>query len=269
MLEKFRSAALNTRIITAVILATVLITAWALGGWYVKALLGAIILLGLGEFLCMFQRHGAWGMKLTGLVLGAVYFCISVAFPDYPSHLIITLCFMVCAVYALVYWSKTQHIDSMRNAVIILAGLLYIPVLMTPLALVSRWEQLLIVAVPAASDISAYFSGVLFGKHKIWPSVSPKKSVEGAAAGLAAAMLVSLLIGMASPNTSALSFIVLGLVMGIMAQLGDFFESALKRAANIKDSSHLLPGHGGILDRLDSISFCSGVYAVLSVFIIF
>ncbi|MGN1038307.1 MAG: phosphatidate cytidylyltransferase, partial [Mailhella sp.] len=125
-------------------------------------------------------------------------------------------------------------------------------------------EQLLVVLVPAASDMAAYFCGVCFGKHPIWPGVSPKKSIEGAIAGLAAAIAVTAILGATCGAAPIWAFALLGTGMGIMAQLGDFFESALKRAANVKDSSRLLPGHGGVLDRLDSISFCIGSYAVVS-----
>ena len=145
-----------------------------------------------------------------------------------------------------------------------ICGLLYMPVLLVPAMHFSRWEQLFVVLLPAVSDMAAYFAGVSFGRHPIWPGVSPKKSVEGAVIGLVAAVVATCILGMLTGKASLGCFALLGAVMGIMAQLGDFFESALKRAANVKDSSHLLPGHGGVLDRLDSISFCVGTYAVAS-----
>ncbi len=269
MNEKLRAAALNTRIATGLILAAVLIAAWALGGWYVTFLVAAVALLGLGEFLFLFHRQGAWGMKAMGMLMGAAYVAAAAFFPSFPAHLTLAACGLAAALFALFSWSRTRSSRSLLQACAMLAGVIYMPVLLTPLITFSRWEQLLIVLVPACSDIAAYFTGVLCGKHKIWPSVSPKKSVEGAAAGLAASVLCSVAIGSACGTAGFLPFAALGLVMGAMSQLGDFFESALKRAADVKDSSNLLPGHGGFLDRLDSISFSSGTYAVASGIFVF
>ena len=269
MNEKLRAAALNTRIGTGVIMAAVLIAAWALGGWYVTALVGAVTLLGLGEFLFLFHRQGARGMKITGMLMGAAYFAAAVFLPSFPPHLALAACGMTAALFALFAWSRSKSSQSLMQACTMLAGVVYMPVLLTPLISCSRWEQLLIVLVPACSDIAAYFTGVQCGKHKIWPTVSPKKSIEGAAAGLAASVACAIAIGTAFGSAGFLPFAALGLVMGCMAQLGDFFESALKRAADVKDSSNLLPGHGGFLDRLDSISFSSGTYAVASGLFVF
>ena len=108
----------------------------------------------------------------------------------------------------------------------------------------------------------AYFFGMRFGKHKIWPKVSPKKSVEGSAAGLAASVVVAVCFGLAFgvPETGISDYALLGLVLGVMAQLGDFFESALKRSRSVKDSGNVLPGHGGVLDRVDSLLFVIPTY---------
>ena len=269
MIEKFRAAGIGPRLITAVILAALLITAWVLGGWYIAALVALAALVGLGEFFCLFQKEGGKGMKALGLLLGAFYIFVCAAFPQYPLQLVLAVCGLVMALYALVCWSREKSLDPLRRAGVVLCGILYIPVLLAPAIHFSRWEQLLMVLVPAISDMVAYFAGVSFGKHSIWPTVSPKKSVEGAIAGLAAATVAACLLGGYVGTAPLPYFAVLGLIMGVMAQLGDFFESALKRAVNVKDSSNLLPGHGGVLDRLDSIVFCAGTYAVASAVIPF
>ncbi len=264
MNDKFRAAGLGLRLITAAVLAAVLIAAWIMGGWYVSGLVGVLALVGLGEFLFLFQPSGGWGMKILGLVLGAAYLAACALLPAFPSHLALAFCSMAAALYALINWSREKTLDPLRRAAVIVCGLIYVPLLLSPAMHFSRWEQLLVVLLPAASDMAAYFAGVSFGRHPIWPGVSPKKSVEGSVAGLLAAVVVSCAMGLALGSAPLYAFAALGAVMGIMAQLGDFFESALKRAVNVKDSSHLLPGHGGVLDRLDSISFCVGTYAVAS-----
>lgn len=265
-LEKFRAAGLITRIVTAVILAVVLIAAWVLGGWYIAALVALIAVVGMGEFLFMFQPEGGWMMKILGILLGAGYVAFAAFLPQYPLEHALGLCFLVVALYALVCWSREQSLDPLRRAAVMLCGIVYLPVLLAPAIHFSRWEQLLIVLVPAVSDMAAYFAGVCFGSHKIWPAVSPKKSVEGSIVGLLGAVVAACALGFFCGKAPLTCFAVLGLVMGVMAQLGDFFESALKRAVNVKDSSHLLPGHGGVLDRLDSITFCAGTYAAAAAY---
>lgn len=117
-----------------------------------------------------------------------------------------------------------------------------------------------LLAVVFAGDIFAYIFGVLFGKHKMMPSVSPKKSWQGSAGGLFGAIGASVLCWyFFFQNHSIWVTIVLGAVSGCLGQFGDFFESLLKRVAGVKDSGKIMPGHGGILDRIDGVLFASPV----------
>ncbi|MPM79820.1 hypothetical protein SDC9_126862 [bioreactor metagenome] len=102
-----------------------------------------------------------------------------------------------------------------------------------------------------AYDIFAYLAGCYLGKNHPFPDISPNKSTEGIIGGLLGSVVIMILVGI-SMELSALHFGILGLLGGITAQIGDLVESSLKREYNIKDSGHLLPGHGGILDRFDS-----------------
>jgi phosphatidate cytidylyltransferase len=120
-----------------------------------------------------------------------------------------------------------------------------------------------------ASDIGAYFVGRAFGKRKLLPSVSPGKTVAGAVGGVAATVLVAWLYArqVLAPTTQ-LGFtpwgvVVFGVLVSVAAQIGDLAESLLKREAGVKDSSHLIPGHGGVLDRFDSLLFALPVAYVL------
>lgn len=111
------------------------------------------------------------------------------------------------------------------------------------------------------TDTAAYFVGRAIGRHKLIPAVSPGKTVEGAVAGLVACVVVSLLyVHLVLVPAAALVLtrwwaVLVGLVLGLAVQLGDLAESLIKREAGVKDSSHLIPGHGGVLDRLDSLLF--------------
>ncbi|MDH4222274.1 MAG: phosphatidate cytidylyltransferase, partial [candidate division Zixibacteria bacterium] len=106
------------------------------------------------------------------------------------------------------------------------------------------------------TDTLAYFIGAPWGKHKILPGISPKKSWEGAMGGIIGAILSAFLAkGLFLKDISLFSLIPLSILIGVFGQVGDFVESSFKRTANLKDSSHIIPGHGGILDRFDSLLF--------------
>lgn len=107
-----------------------------------------------------------------------------------------------------------------------------------------------------STDSGAYFAGRSFGKRKLWPEISPKKTIEGAIGGLLSALVVGLLYSIFFPIfDSSLKVIIMIIVISIIGQLGDLVESALKRHYSVKDSGTILPGHGGILDRFDSLIF--------------
>lgn len=120
-----------------------------------------------------------------------------------------------------------------------------------------------------AADSGAYFAGRKFGKHKLAPQVSPGKTIEGVVGGLVAAALFSL-IGATSfdlPVLGGVSFVVLSVVVVLLSVIGDLFESLFKRRVGVKDSGQLLPGHGGVLDRIDSLTAAAPIFALaLTVF---
>lgn len=113
-----------------------------------------------------------------------------------------------------------------------------------------------------AGDIAAIFAGRAFGKRLLAPKISPKKTVEGSVANLAAAVLAAWLLGRLLHLSDARS-LGAGLAVGVLGQAGDLFESWLKRRAGVKDSGALLPGHGGVLDRIDSVLFAAPAVALI------
>jgi phosphatidate cytidylyltransferase len=116
------------------------------------------------------------------------------------------------------------------------------------------WTMFTILAV-VASDAAALLVGSRIGRHPFFAAISPRKTLEGAVAGVAAAVIVMLIGVFAVLGHNPLHAIALGVLVGVSAEVGDLVESQMKRLAEVKDSSHLIPGHGGVLDRIDSILF--------------
>lgn len=124
---------------------------------------------------------------------------------------------------------------------------------------VDRWLFFLLVVIVTASDTAAYYGGRATGKHKLAPAVSPNKTIEGSAWGLAFAVLCVCLYSMLRLDRIEPRLLALGGVTAIAGQLGDLVESLFKRAAGVKDSGRILPGHGGVLDRIDALLFAAPV----------
>jgi len=148
----------------------------------------------------------------------------------------------------------------------------YVGGLAAPLGLLQRDDAhgrawvLLAVAVTFGNDTGAYFAGRALGRHKLYPKISPGKSVEGAIGGMLASLaMMFALKATLSPWLTAMDCLAVALPAGVIGPIGDLVESLMKRAAGVKDSGHLIPGHGGMLDRIDALLFVSSwvyVYAV-------
>jgi phosphatidate cytidylyltransferase len=144
-------------------------------------------------------------------------------------------------------------------------GIIYIPVLLSYVVLIRNGINgadwiFSVLFIVFAGDTSAYYAGSYLGRHKLCPSVSPNKTIEGALGGLAASLCMGAILKnfFLAKSPWGLS-ILLFLVIGVAGQVGDLFESVIKRSANVKDSGGILPGHGGMLDRIDALLFVAPV----------
>ena len=251
------------RVCTGVPLLGLLGFALFMGGWVLLALMALCACLGQWELQAMFLRgREQRGGRVLALILGVVMLVMAFLFPQ-AGVVPMGLACLGMLLFFLFRWAANDD-ERFTSTAVLLGGLCYVPMLLAPVLAFSLQEQLLLVGITICSDTAAYFCGILVGRHKIWPKVSPKKSVEGSLAGLAGSTLLAVCVGYAWGCASLFSFVALGVGLGVLAQLGDFFESALKRSCGVKDSGTLLPGHGGVLDRIDSLLFVIPAYAAIS-----
>lgn len=124
-----------------------------------------------------------------------------------------------------------------------------------------RWATLLLIATVVVSDSAQFYTGRAFGRRPLAPAISPKKTIEGAVGGFLVATIFITIAGMwVFPQAGRLSLALLGAAIVVLGICGDLFESRLKRTAGVKDSSGLIPGHGGVLDRIDALLFAAPAY---------
>ena len=153
-------------------------------------------------------------------------------------------------------------------------GIVYIPVSLSLLVFLKEmdggtsWIVWLLIVI-FANDTGAFYTGTFWGKHKLAPNISPNKTIEGSLGGIATAMILGFVFSLIFFDFHlALFTIPCSFLMAVAGQVGDLFESALKRASNIKDSGSILPGHGGMLDRIDGLLLAIPVLYVYLVFVI-
>jgi len=253
------------RLLTAAILIVLLLVViWQNNFWHNLAI-SLISCFGLLEFYAFFWPRQNVCLKGLGLILAGLLIWLPLVGPKAFGLLGIIL-FWNGALYFLLNFAQQKPIG-FADLGLMLAGILYIPFNLKLFQQLDPAEIILVLAASFGSDTGAYYAGSLWGKRKIWPQVSPKKTWMGAFGGLLSCLIIVELWGTWQKH-NLLNCLILGIILGVAAQLGDFFESALKRACAIKDSGSILPGHGGILDRIDSLLLVLPVYIVVRSLII-
>ena len=258
----------HQRILTAAVLVPLLAWVLMVGGLPLLFLVLIASGLGLWEFYTLFfgRRHDlfkALGVVCGTIILTACYF----GHPWWAGGALLTT-FWTCNLLFLALSSRSTA-PSYALMAVIMAGQFYLPLLLQFAFRFSSTELFFLLVLTFASDTGAFYAGTLFGGKKIWPSVSPKKTWAGSIGGLFACASASVAFGAFAGTASWPVFLLAGVVLNLAAQFGDFFESALKRSLNVKDSGKILPGHGGILDRIDSLLLVVPAYALLRVLFVF
>ncbi|MFW6415031.1 MAG: phosphatidate cytidylyltransferase, partial [Thermodesulfobacteriota bacterium] len=241
----------QTRVITALVLAALLLYFLFFAPPYLMAI-GVYILsaLGLWEFYSFFPSPRQRIYKLLGIALALPivlfnFLNIDVAMGVLLSFWLLNITYLALHVYDLeIKWGEFQ---------ILACGWLYIPLVLQFLLQISSLEIFFIFVAAIFSDIGAYYFGSWWGRRKLWPKLSPKKTWMGALGGMLGTVAGALIVGVIWGSICWYHWIWIGVLLNLAAQAGDFLESAIKRQYNIKDSGTILPGHGGILDRFDSV----------------
>lgn len=237
------------RVVSALIFAPLVASSVYFGGYYFFALIALVTLAGTVEY-----RNALLKREIhVGKMLVPLSFIVAASGLRGTNFLLATL---ISGILLIIVASLASGATS---GVYGAFGLLYIGGLFGCFSVLrispgGREWALLVLFVTWATDVGAYLGGVTFGKHKMAPHISPNKSWEGAASGMIAAGLTALAVSHYT-GLSSIHSIGLGVILGGLAETGDLAESLFKRFCGIKDSGDFMPGHGGVLDRFDSLLF--------------
>lgn len=263
---------MNNRYIGALFLLPLLFMIF-IGGWFLKITVLLLSVRALYEFFHVMEKKGHQPLSILGYLTWAAYYAIILFMENPLEHLgvVLALSLTMGFVY-MIFHEKTTIVDVGMT----ISGFIYTGVLFSFLILLSQKEngQNFVYAVFIISwvcDTLAYYSGRRFGRHKLNERVSPKKTVEGAIGGLAGGAIGAFVLGLFVTETTGAAvwhFLIMGFFGAMFGQIGDLAASSLKRYANEKDYPKIIPGHGGILDRFDSILFVSLLIYVYTTYVL-
>jgi phosphatidate cytidylyltransferase len=268
---------LKQRVITAIILTAIFLSAlFGLSTTFFPLFIGAVVLIGAWEWANLSSLGAVWQRILYALIIAGFLALLAcqIGLCGVESALNLALIKSVLIIAAgwwalallLVQGYPSSAILWGHPAIRLLIGVLVL--VPTWLALVyirfqpqGAWLVVMIAGIVAAADIGGYFAGRKFGKHKLAPAVSPGKTWEGFTGGLLSNILLASVVGYFTGSNIGLLLAIV-VPTSLFSVLGDLLESMVKRHAGVKDSGVILPGHGGILDRVDSITAAAPVFAL-------
>ncbi len=232
-------------------------------GWGPPALFAILvfitILIGLFEFYTLTLPQAKQIQRMAGIGLGLL---LSISFVygelKHFAPFLALIIFLLCAFYLMTVENLPSVVSHLGTT---LFGMFYVGFLLSHIILIrnrtggGEWVLFLILTI-WAGDIIALFGGMLFGKHKLYPKISPNKTYEGLLGAVIGSVVIGLLYAsFFLPELGKGACLLITIALGFLGQLGDFTESMIKRSAQVKDSGTLFPGHGGVLDRIDSFLF--------------
>ena len=253
------------RILSGIVLLIITISSLWVGSWYLFGLCVFISLIGMMELYRVIGIH----KKLIGIIgyLSAIvyYICVYFNYQQYSLLILLASLMLIMTVYVISFPKYRTE-----DATLVFFGICYVAVMLSYIYQTRTVENgiyvvWLIFICSWGNDTFAYFIGVLFGKHKMAPKLSPKKSIEGAIGGVVGAAVLGAVYGyIVSDKLMLVSnpifvFAVASATGAVLSIVGDLAASAIKRNHEVKDYGKLIPGHGGILDRYDSVIFTAPV----------
>jgi len=228
-----------------------------LGGYPLMAVALAVGLAGIHELIKGFAAMEIKGNRPIAFALLILLYALNFAFPGEQAAIGAWLAISV--IVNLLYLFKMDG-NRAEDSLVTLFSVVYAGFLSFHIVLIDGLEKYsvliwLVLIAAFGTDIFAYFTGYFLGRHKLCPDLSPKKTVEGALGGVMGSAVLCTLFGLIFARDALLHCMLIGLIGSVFAQCGDLSASALKRRMGIKDYGNLIPGHGGIMDRFDSVLF--------------
>ena len=214
-----------------------------------------IAIAGLHEFYRGFRKIDIHPSRLIGCISAAALYALVIFGEGLHVYL---LWFFAVILLSLLYLFKIEE-RQLADGMATVMGVFYVVFFSLHVVLIDRTGMghmlWLVILTAFGTDIMAYFTGFFLGKHKLCPNISPKNTVEGAIGGIVGSVILCTLFGYLISEGPLIHFILIGLFGSMAAQAGDLTASIFKRKMGIKDYGNLIPGHGGILDRFDSVLF--------------
>lgn len=223
-------------------------------------IMGLLCVIGTWEMLgCIGNRKNLY-LAIPALVTAAASSVLSY-FLNYGAMLAVVMCYLALLLAESVFFDEKVKVTSVSETFLTTMYVILCFTALLKLRYIGEGREYIYILVFVAAwitDTFAYFTGVFFGKHKLIPKISPKKTVEGAIGGIVFCVIAFIVYGIVVENVvdvkmNLLVLGVVGLVMSVVSMIGDLIASSIKRTYGIKDYSNLFPGHGGVLDRFDSI----------------
>ena len=254
---------LRARIASAVILAVLVLGSTLVGGWLFAIICTLIAMIVWAEWFDVVSPNGDDRVRLLGFFFLGLLFVAGLIVPNGTMPYVWALATIAFAAASV----------SMAGGKWAVAGFVYSGLALVALNMLRHSDTnasglvaiLFLFAVVWATDIGAYFAGRHFGGPKIAPAISPKKTWSGGFGGVGSAIVAALGVFLFAGRDAFGLAVVLAIVLSVISQAGDFFESWIKRRNGVKDSSHIIPGHGGFMDRVDGLVFAAIALWVLCI----
>ena len=262
------NGSLAKRLITSALVTTLAaLVVFFSPNWIFTLLASALIGVSLWEFFALAERKKIVVYKYFGICTGMLIPIIIYFQKGYEGYFTLEpfIIVIACLFIFVLQFTRRDSSQSLASIAVTLFGLLYIAWLFSFFVKLKFMPQgallvSFVVLVTKMGDVGAYFAGKIVGKHNLIPRISPHKTVEGTIGGLIFSVLTAVLSKLYLPSFPMGHLVVLGLLLGILAQVGDLAESLLKRDCGVKDSGAILTGFGGILDLIDSLIFTAPIF---------